>query len=84
MKYSEVVHKNVRKLEAYVEEHILNYSQKPHAIALLARFPFLSPTGSLLLLRFLILISVVLNLISMIGFEEPGVIAILMFTFCLS
>jgi len=46
---------------------------------LLARFSFLSPTGSLLL-RFLILISVMLNLISMIGSEEPGVIVMLMFT----
>lgn len=48
-----------------------------------SRLLFLSPTGSSLLLRFLILISVLI-LISTIGFEEPGVIAMLMFTFCLS
>ena len=46
-------------------------------------FLFLSTTGSSLLLRFLILISM-LSLISTIAFEEPGVIAMLMLTSCLS
>jgi DNA-directed RNA polymerase beta subunit len=64
--------------------NILYYPQKPLATTLLARFTSLSPTNSSLLLRFLILISIVLNLISMIGFEEPGVIAMLMFTSCFS
>ena len=45
-----------------------------------ACFPFLSPSGSMLPLRFLILISIVLNLISMRGFEALGVITILMST----
>ena len=48
-----------------------------------SHFLFLSTTGSSLLLHFLILISV-LSLISTIGFEEPGVIAMLMLTSCLS
>ena len=50
----------------------------------LTRLPFLLPTGSPLPLCFLILISVTLNLISMMWFEEPGVIAMLMFTFSFS
>jgi len=61
----------------------LYYPQKLLATDLLVRFLFLSPAGSLLLLCFLILIFVE-NLISMIGFEEPGVIAMLMFISCFS
>ena len=64
--------------------NILYYPQKPLATTLLARFPFLSPTGSSLLLRFLILIFILLNLISMIGSDEPGAIAMLMFKSCFS
>ena len=61
----------------------LYYPQKPLATDLLAHFRFLSPTGSSLLLCFLILI-LVENLISMVGLEEPGVIAMLMFISCFS
>jgi hypothetical protein len=71
------------ELHGYNDEYTilptLHYPQKPLDTAPLARFPFLSPSGSSLLLRFLMLISVVLNLISMIGYEEPGVIAMLIF-----
>ena len=45
---------------------------------------FLLPTGSSLLLHLLILISVMLNLISMTWFKEPGAIAMSMFTFSFS
>lgn len=65
--------------------NIIYYPQRPLATTLLARFPFLSPTGSSLLLRFLILIFIMLNLISIIGFEEePGAISILIFMFSFS
>jgi len=50
----------------------------------LARLLFLLPTGSSLPLRFLTLIFVALNLISMIWFEKLGVIAMLMFMFSFS
>ena len=49
-----------------------------------ACFPLFSPTGPFLLLCFLILISIVLNLILMLGFKEPGAIAILISTSCFS
>jgi hypothetical protein len=63
---------------------ILYYPQKAIATMLLIRFPFFSPLDSSLLLRFLNLISVMLSLISTIEFEEPGVIAMLIFTSCFS
>ena len=66
------------------EYSILPTLYYPIAPTVLTRFAFLSPTGSSLFLRFPITISVVLNLISIMGIEEPGGIARFMFISCFS
>ena len=79
---------NIKPIPDYHLNIPLHYSQTPsmedlvYYCSLHACFLFLLPTVSSPLLHFLILIFIMSNLISMVEFEQPGVIVMLMSTSC--